>query len=71
MGNPGPTHDADSWTFDLDPGGLDPVLGIPRIKDAYERRFPGYPKGITAWPAGAWMAVYGVDLAELFGEVAA
>ncbi len=43
----GPTHDADSWTFDLDPGGLDPVLGIPRIKDAYERRFPGYPKGIT------------------------
>lgn len=30
-----------------------------------------YPKGIKAWPAGAWMAVYGVDLAELFGEVAA
>jgi phage regulator Rha-like protein len=24
-----------------------------------------------AWPAGAWGAVYGVDLAELFGEVAA
>lgn len=47
MGVCGPTHDADSWTFDLDDGGLDPVLGIPRIKDAYERRFPGYPKGIT------------------------
>jgi putative glutathione S-transferase len=47
MGICGPTHDADSWTFDLDPGGLDPVLGIPRIKDAYERRFPGYPRGIT------------------------
>ena len=47
VGLPGPTHDADSWTFDLDPGGRDPVLGIPRIKDAYLRRFPGYPKGIT------------------------
>lgn len=47
MGICGPTHDADSWTFDLDPGGLDPVLGIPRIKDAYEKRFPGYPRGIT------------------------
>jgi glutathionyl-hydroquinone reductase len=43
----GPTHDARSWTFDLDPDGLDPVLGIPRLKDAYERRFPGYPRGIT------------------------
>ena len=47
LGTPGPTHDADSWTFDLDPGGLDPVLGIPRLKDAYEKRFPGYPRGIT------------------------
>ena len=47
VGLPGPTHDADSWTFDLDPGGRDPVLGIPRIKDAYLRRFPDYPKGIT------------------------
>jgi glutathionyl-hydroquinone reductase len=43
----GPTHDADSWTFDLDPGAVDPVLGIPRLKDAYEAAFPGYPKGIT------------------------
>jgi putative glutathione S-transferase len=47
VGLPGPTHDADSWTFDLDPGGVDPVLGIPRIKDAYLERFPDYPKGIT------------------------
>jgi putative glutathione S-transferase len=47
MGICGPTHDADSWTFDLDPDGLDPVLGIPRLKDAYEARFPGYPRGIT------------------------
>jgi len=43
----GPTHDADSWTFDLDPGGVDPVLGIPRLKDAYEAAVPGYERGIT------------------------
>ncbi|MHA7861016.1 glutathione S-transferase family protein [Tessaracoccus sp. Y36] len=47
MGNPGPTHDADSWTFDLDPDGVDPVLGIAKLKEAYEKRFPGYPRGIT------------------------
>ena len=47
MGLCGPTHDTDSWTFDLDPGGVDPVLGIPRLQDAYEARFPGYPRGIT------------------------
>jgi len=47
LGLPGPTHDADSWTFDLDPGGVDPVLGIHRLKEAYERRVPGYPRGIT------------------------
>lgn len=44
----GPVHDADSWTFDLDPGGVDPVLGIPRLKDAYDKRPDGYPEsGIT------------------------
>ena len=43
----GPTHDERSWQFDLDPGGVDPVLQIPRLKDAFEKRFPGYPKGIT------------------------
>lgn len=47
LGLPGPTHDADSWTFDLDPGGVDPVLGIAKLKEAYEKRFPGYPRGIT------------------------
>jgi len=26
LGLPGPTHDKRSWTFDLDPAGLDPVL---------------------------------------------
>ncbi|MGB3895495.1 MAG: glutathione S-transferase C-terminal domain-containing protein [Mycolicibacter sinensis] len=43
----GPTHDQRSWTFDLDPGGVDPVLKIPRLQDAYFKRFADYPKGIT------------------------
>ncbi|WP_445168650.1 glutathione S-transferase family protein [Mycolicibacterium sp. Dal123E01] len=43
----GPTHDERSWTFDLDPGGVDPVLKIPRLQDAYFKRDPNYPKGIT------------------------
>ncbi|AVM00849.1 glutathione-dependent reductase [Gordonia iterans] len=47
MGVCGPTHDKRSWTFDLDPGGVDPVLGIPRLQDAYFTRIPGYEKGIT------------------------
>ncbi|MCQ9352076.1 glutathione S-transferase C-terminal domain-containing protein [Corynebacterium sp. 153RC1] len=47
LGLVGPTHDADSWTFDLDPGEVDPVLGIPKLKDAYLKRFPDYPRGIT------------------------
>ena len=47
MGIAGPTHDWRSWAFDLDPGGVDPVLGIPRLRDAYEARLPDYPKGIT------------------------
>ncbi len=47
LGQPGPTHDARSWTFDLDPAGVDPVLGIERIQSAYFRRFPDYTRGIT------------------------
>ncbi len=47
MGLCGPTHDERSWTFDLDPGGVDPVLGIERLQQAYFARFPDYPKGIT------------------------
>jgi putative glutathione S-transferase len=43
----GPTHDERSWTFDLDPGGRDPVLGVERLQDAYFARFPGYQRGIT------------------------
>ncbi|WP_213451723.1 glutathione S-transferase family protein [Rhizomonospora bruguierae] len=47
MGVAGPTHDARSWTFDLDPGGRDPVLGYERLQEAYFARFPGYDRGIT------------------------
>jgi putative glutathione S-transferase len=47
MGIAGPTHDARSWTFDLDPGGRDPVLGIERLREAFLARFPDYDKGIT------------------------
>jgi putative glutathione S-transferase len=47
LGLPGPTHDERSWTFDLDPGGKDPVLGIERLQEAYFARFPDYPRGIT------------------------
>ena len=47
MGITGPTHDARSWTFDLDPGGRDPVLGIERLQEAFLARDPAYAKGIT------------------------
>jgi len=47
MGLCGPTHDVRSWTFDLDPGGIDPVLGYERLQQAYFARFPDYPRGIT------------------------
>jgi putative glutathione S-transferase len=47
MGITGPTHDQRSWTFDLDPGGRDPVLHIERLQEAYFARFPGYARGIT------------------------
>jgi putative glutathione S-transferase len=47
LGLAGPVHDDRSWTFDLDPAGRDPVLGVHFLRDAYEHRFPGYDKGIT------------------------
>jgi len=47
MGICGPTHDERSWTFDLDPGGVDPVLGYQRLQQAFLARDPEYPKGIT------------------------
>jgi putative glutathione S-transferase len=47
MGIAGPEHDWRSWTFDLDPGGTDPVLGIHFLREAYEKAVPGYDKGVT------------------------
>ncbi|MGO1974570.1 MAG: glutathione S-transferase family protein [Propionibacteriaceae bacterium] len=47
LGLCGPTHDQRSWTFDLDPGGVDPVLGYERLQQAYFARDPDYPRGIT------------------------
>jgi glutathionyl-hydroquinone reductase len=47
MGVAGPVHDERSWTFDLDPGGRDPVLGIERLQEAFFARDPHYPRGIT------------------------
>lgn len=59
IGYCGPTHDNRSWTFDLDPGGLDPVLGIERLQQAYFARFPRYPRGIIV-PAIIDVATGGV-----------
>ena len=42
-----PTHGDESWNFDLDPDGRDPVLGIHELREAYLRRDPNYDKGIT------------------------
>ncbi|MEU1280674.1 glutathione S-transferase C-terminal domain-containing protein [Streptomyces sp. NPDC005805] len=47
MGIAGPLHDERSWSFHLDPGGKDPVLGITRLQEAFFARDPGYPRGIT------------------------
>ena len=47
MGVAAPTHDWRSWTFDLDPEGVDPVLGIHWLREAFEKRRPGYQRGIT------------------------
>ena len=43
MGLCGPTHDERSWTFDLDPGGRDPVLGYERLQEAFLARDPRLP----------------------------
>ncbi|MFF9912378.1 glutathione S-transferase family protein [Streptomyces sp. NPDC013457] len=47
MGVAGPLHDERSWSFHLDPGGKDPVLGIERLQEAFFARRPDYPLGIT------------------------
>jgi putative glutathione S-transferase len=47
LGLAAPTHDERSWSFGLDAGGRDPVLGIERLQEAYLNRFADYDKGIT------------------------
>ena len=47
MGLAGPVHDKRSWTFDLDPEGVDPVLRIHRLEEAFLARDPHYSRGIT------------------------
>ena len=47
MGVASPTHGDESWNFDLDPDGRDPVLGITHLGEAYKKRDPDYDKGIT------------------------
>jgi hypothetical protein len=47
LGICGPEHDWRSWKFDLDPGEVDPVLGIHELREAFEKAEPGYDRGVT------------------------
>ncbi|ANY07950.1 glutathione S-transferase family protein [Pseudonocardia sp. HH130630-07] len=47
LGLAGPLHDERGWRFHLDPGDVDPVLGIEYLRAAYERAIPGYDAGVT------------------------
>ncbi|MFF0200732.1 glutathione S-transferase family protein [Streptomyces sp. NPDC005017] len=42
-----PLQDDRSWRFTLDPDGRDPVLGIRYLSEAYDRREPGHPGGVS------------------------
>lgn len=42
-----PIQDEKSWRFTLDPGGVDPVLGVRYLGDIYERTEPGAPGGVS------------------------
>jgi putative glutathione S-transferase len=42
-----PIQDDRSWRFTLDPGGVDPVLGIGFLADAYYKADPDYDGGIS------------------------
>ena len=43
----GPVQGEESWTFDLDPGEVDPVLGIHLLGDAYDARGTAAGSGVT------------------------
>ena len=45
MGICGPTHDADTWTFDLDPGRARPGAADPAHQGRLPRALPGLPEG--------------------------
>ena len=47
LGMTGPVHGEESWTFDLDPGERDPVLGIHLLREAYEARGVDAGSGVT------------------------
>lgn len=42
-----PTHGEKSWNFNRDADGIDPVLQIHRLREAYDARFGTYPRGVT------------------------
>ncbi|MFE9675511.1 glutathione S-transferase family protein [Streptomyces sp. NPDC006259] len=42
-----PIQDDRSWRFTLDPDGLDPVLGIRYLAEAYDRREKDHPGGVS------------------------
>ena len=47
VGVAGPLHDASSWKFHLEDDGLDPVLGVHKLQEAFFNRYDDYPRGIT------------------------
>lgn len=48
LGIVGPLHDdATGWTFHLDPGGRDPVLGTADLRESYAAAAPGWAGGVT------------------------
>jgi putative glutathione S-transferase len=42
VGTVAPVRTDQGWEFSLDPGGVDPVLGIRRLSEAYEKADPAY-----------------------------
>jgi putative glutathione S-transferase len=42
VGTANPVRTPQGWEFSLDPGGVDPVLGIRFLSEAYEKADPGY-----------------------------
>ncbi|MDR1095875.1 MAG: glutathione S-transferase C-terminal domain-containing protein [Spirochaetaceae bacterium] len=47
VGTANPVRTPQGWEFSLDPGGVDPVLGIRFLSEAYIRADPGYTGRVT------------------------